>query len=87
MNVAAAAAGERHQASWLAGGVLATFAAGALLGAAVYGCRNWPGNLPTHLTWCALAYTAAWLPLCTQPQSAVAVLACAAIPGLAFGGW
>lgn len=84
LSVAALAAADRHDASWLSGGMPAALSVGALLGSAVYSVRAWPTPLGRQLTLTAAGFACAWLPLCLDPPPLVA-LGLVLLPGLFFG--
>ncbi|WP_455361264.1 MFS transporter [Streptomyces sp. SYSU K21746] len=84
LNVGALAAGERHEAAWLAGAMPAALSIGALLGSAAFTARRWGGSTGHQLTLVGAAFALAWLPLCLDPGPYLAV-AFSALPGFFFG--
>ncbi|MFF3327269.1 hypothetical protein [Streptomyces sp. NPDC002889] len=84
LDVAGNAAADRHDASWLAGALPATFAAAGLLGGILF-VRFQPSTAPRprHLLLLAALYAACWLPL-LAPAPAPVILALAVLPGALF---
>ncbi|MFF3256446.1 MFS transporter [Actinacidiphila glaucinigra] len=83
LNVAAAAAADRHDALWLTGALPAALSLAGITGGLVYGRRAWPGTRVSHLHALGALFALAWVPLLLDPPPVLA-LALIAVPGGAF---
>lgn len=84
LDVAGIALAERHDASWVAGALPATFSAAGLLGGVLF-ARFQPATTPRprHLMLLGAAFAACWLPL-LAPLPAPAILLLIMLPGALF---
>ncbi|WP_328373227.1 transporter (plasmid) [Streptomyces sp. NBC_00445] len=83
--VASVAAADRHGAPWLTGMLPATVSLSAIAGTALLTAFSARGRLRTHLLISGATFAIGWLPLSVLDPPPGAALACAVLPGLAFG--
>ncbi|MFE9776161.1 hypothetical protein ACFYOV_31795 [Streptomyces sp. NPDC005931] len=83
LDVAGIAVAQRQDASWLAGALPATFAAGLLGGILSARLQPTTAPKPRHLLLLGAQFTTAWIPL-LAPLPAPAILALAMLPGALF---
>jgi Major Facilitator Superfamily len=81
LNVAGVAAGERHDAGYLATTIPAALAAGSLLGGLYYGRHSWPGSVARQLLVIGAGFLLGTVPMLTDPAPHLAV-GSAALTGL-----
>ncbi|MDX3075809.1 MFS transporter [Streptomyces sp. MI02-7b] len=81
LNVAAAAAADRHDALWMTGALPAALSLAGVTGGLVYGRRAWPGSRTVQLQTLAALFALAWLPLLLMDPPPVLALALITVPG------